>query len=123
MRDKLVFKALETELLRWFDPEGPRILRSDVRHFCPSSDNDIVDVLSLGEPRVELKRLAIPKDEGRLSPASSSRSMDVVLSVRRADEGDRHNSLGYWVRSLEALGDDVEMPAGDLLFEVHDSEF
>lgn len=47
----------------------------------------------------------------------------MVLSVSRADEGDRHNSLGYWVRSLEALGDDVEMPAGDLLFEVHDSEF
>ncbi len=84
MRDKLVFKALETELLRWFDPEGPRILRSDVRHFCPSSDNDIVDVLSLGEPRVELKRLAIPKDEGRLSPASSSRSMDARGVVGQA---------------------------------------
>ena len=49
--------------------------------------------------------------------------IDVVLSVRWAEESDRHSSLHYWVRSLEALGDDVEMPAGDLLFEVHDSEF
>ena len=39
----------------------------DVRHFCLASDNDIVDVLSLGEPCVNLKRPPIPQDEGAFS--------------------------------------------------------
>ena len=44
------------------------MLYFDVRHFCLASDNDIVDVLSLGEPRVDLKRPPIPQDEGGLLP-------------------------------------------------------
>ncbi len=43
------------------------MLYFDVRYFCLASDNDIVDVLSLGEPRVDLKRPPIPQDEGTFS--------------------------------------------------------
>lgn len=43
------------------------MLYFDVRHFCLASDNGIVDVLSLGEPRVNLKRPPIPQEEGAFS--------------------------------------------------------